>query len=127
MCLLPPPKYVVAHLGIPTNLGAKPEAPALIIPQAEFGARFPAHVQELDPQRTNSFCFHNRSLALSGGEKALARSGRERIHPRLAVQNFFPDLTADDHKNSEPHDDMKFLHIVQPDISFKVKGHELEW
>ncbi|KAG5336846.1 hypothetical protein C0989_011784 [Termitomyces sp. Mn162] len=66
--------------------------------------------------------------ALSDAEKALAYSGRQRIHPPLAGQNFLPDLMAEDNKNFKLRDDIKPLHILQPDgVSFKMDGHELEW
>ncbi|KAH0591412.1 Peroxisomal primary amine oxidase [Termitomyces sp. J132] len=66
--------------------------------------------------------------ALSDAERALAHSGRDRIHPPLPGQNFLPDLMAQDNKNLKLRDDIKPLHILQPEgVSFKMDGHELEW
>ncbi|KAH0591411.1 hypothetical protein H2248_001488 [Termitomyces sp. 'cryptogamus'] len=66
--------------------------------------------------------------ALSNTEEALAHSSRERVHPPLARQNFLPDLMAEDDKDFKLRDDIKPLHIVQPEgVSFKTNGQELEW
>ncbi|KAG6887954.1 hypothetical protein C0992_010057 [Termitomyces sp. T32_za158] len=65
---------------------------------------------------------------LSNAEEALAHSKRERIRPPLARQNFLPDLISEDDKHFKFRDDIKPLHIVQPEgVSFKMNGHELEW
>ncbi|KAG6917386.1 hypothetical protein DXG01_002765 [Tephrocybe rancida] len=58
----------------------------------------------------------------------LAASGRERVPVPLTNHNFLPDLMAEDDKNYKPRDDVKPLHVVQPEgVSFKINGHELEW
>ncbi|KAG6844077.1 hypothetical protein H0H87_009959 [Tephrocybe sp. NHM501043] len=59
---------------------------------------------------------------------ALAASGRKRIPPPLKNQNFLPDLMLEDDKDYKFRDDLKPLHVVQPEgVSFKINGHELEW
>jgi len=64
----------------------------------------------------------------SVAEDALSASGRERIPPPRAPHNFLPDLMAEDDKGFKPRNDVKPLHVVQPEgVSFKVNGHELEW
>ncbi|EIW87176.1 peroxisomal copper amine oxidase [Coniophora puteana RWD-64-598 SS2] len=64
--------------------------------------------------------------ALSNDDLAL--SGRERIPPPLKRYDFLPDLRANDPECPKPREDVKPLHIVQPEgVSFKMNGHELEW
>ncbi|GLB43633.1 putative amine oxidase [Lyophyllum shimeji] len=59
---------------------------------------------------------------------ALSASGRERIPPPRAPFNFLPDLMAQDDKDYKLRNDLKPLHVVQPEgVSFKVSGHQLEW
>ena len=59
----------------------------------------------------------------SGGE-----CPRARIPPPLAPCDFLPDLIAANDPNFKQRDDVKPLHIVQPEgVSFKVKGGEIEW
>lgn len=66
--------------------------------------------------------------APSLSEDSLAASGRERIPPPRAAHNFLPDLIAEDDKDFKLRDDIKPLHVIQPEgVSFKVNGHELEW
>ncbi|KAG6901539.1 hypothetical protein C0995_010689, partial [Termitomyces sp. Mi166 len=214
--LLPPPKQVVlAHLGIPTSPGTKPEAPTFIIRQAEsdvdtfeklpealhpqitpeevlaaekvvrddpvvqklaadvgiaphqifcdgwaigYDERFPKQRRVLQALVFARFSEHENLYAhpmdfvpvidpnvekvihidfpptykktpngptlsasstappgLLNAEDALAHSGRERIHPPLAKQNFLADLMAEDDKNFKLRDDIKPLHIVQPE------------
>lgn len=56
-----------------------------------------------------------------------AASKRERIPPPMKKFDFLPDLLAED-KEYKARDDVKPLHIVQPEgVSFKMNGHELEW
>jgi primary-amine oxidase len=62
------------------------------------------------------------------GEDGLAASGRDRIPPPQKPFNFLPDLMAETEKGFKPRDDIKPLHVVQPEgVSFKMNGHELEW
>ena len=50
---------------------------------------------------------------------------RGRIPVPTEKFDFLPDLRGE---NFKPRDDIKPLHIVQPDgVSFKMNGHELEW
>ncbi|KII94247.1 hypothetical protein PLICRDRAFT_171908 [Plicaturopsis crispa FD-325 SS-3] len=60
-------------------------------------------------------------------DDGLAAAHRERIPPPLKRFDFLPDLLAKD-KDHKPRDDIKPLHIVQPEgVSFKMNGNELEW
>ena len=59
---------------------------------------------------------------------ALDRSNRERIPPPTGRFDIFPDLTAEDDRNFKLRDDLKLLHVIQPEgVSFKMNGNELEW
>ncbi|THH06001.1 hypothetical protein EW145_g4393 [Phellinidium pouzarii] len=59
---------------------------------------------------------------LEGESSASAK--RERIPPPSASCDFLPDLIS----NYKARDDVKPLHIVQPEgVSFKMNGNELEW
>jgi primary-amine oxidase len=59
---------------------------------------------------------------------ALDHSNRERIPPPTQAFDFLPDLIAENDKNFKLRDDVKPLHIVQPEgVSFKMNGNELEW
>lgn len=61
-------------------------------------------------------------------EDSLATSKRERLPPPLRPFNFLPDLIAETEPGFKLRDDVKPLHIVQPEgVSFKVDGHVLEW
>ena len=65
---------------------------------------------------------------LSDAKDNLSKSGRERIPPPLTPYEFLPDLLAKNEKNFKLRDDVKPLHVVQPEgVSFKITGHELEW
>jgi primary-amine oxidase len=58
---------------------------------------------------------------------SLAASKRERVTPPMKKFDFLPDLLVDE-PDHEPRDDVKPLHVVQPEgVSFKMNGHELEW
>jgi primary-amine oxidase len=61
-------------------------------------------------------------------DHSLADSNRERIPlPRTAF-NFLPDLMKETDPTYKPRDDVKPLHVVQPEgVSFKLDGHTLEW
>jgi hypothetical protein len=53
-------------------------------------------------------------------------SGRERVPPPKELFDFLPDLREE--QGFKTRKDVKPLHVVQPEgVSFKVKGHELEW
>lgn len=59
---------------------------------------------------------------------ALDNSNRERIPPPTIKFDFLPDLIVENDKNFKVRDDLKPLHIVQPEgVSFKMNGNELEW
>ncbi|KAL5521964.1 AMO1 [Sanghuangporus sanghuang] len=58
-------------------------------------------------------------------EDALTSANRGRIPVPMEKFDFLPDLRGDNYK---PRDDIKPLHIIQPEsVSFKMNGHELEW
>ncbi|KAL0951982.1 hypothetical protein HGRIS_008635 [Hohenbuehelia grisea] len=61
-------------------------------------------------------------------EDSFAYANRERMPPPRKAFDFLPDLMAETEENYKPRDDLKPLHVVQPEgVSFKVNGHELEW
>ncbi|KAJ7188863.1 copper amine oxidase [Mycena filopes] len=58
----------------------------------------------------------------------LAKAQRERIPPPRAAFDFLPDLMATTQKDFKLREDVKPLHIVQPEgVSFKLTGSQLEW
>ncbi|KAN0100146.1 Copper amine oxidase, enzyme domain containing protein [Tylopilus felleus] len=60
--------------------------------------------------------------------ESFAKSNRERIPPPLTAYDFLPDLMEEWDPTFKPRQDLKPLHILQPDgVSFKMNGHELEW
>lgn len=79
--------------------------------------------------------------SLSDATEALRISNRERIPPARKAFDFLPDLMletetvlgpagseAKEKKAFKHRDDIKPLHIVQPEgVSFKMNGNELEW
>ncbi|KIJ66507.1 hypothetical protein HYDPIDRAFT_86968 [Hydnomerulius pinastri MD-312] len=61
-------------------------------------------------------------------EDSLVSSNRERIPPPRTAFDFLPDLMEKTDPTYKPRDDVKPLHIVQPEgVSFKMDGHTLEW
>ncbi|KAJ3782694.1 copper amine oxidase [Lentinula aff. detonsa] len=78
---------------------------------------------------------------LSDAAESFKLSNRERIPPPTKAFDFLPDLMADteevlgpagaqakEKKQFKPRDDIKPLHILQPEgVSFKMNGNELEW
>ncbi|KAG6834346.1 hypothetical protein H0H93_010308, partial [Arthromyces matolae] len=65
---------------------------------------------------------------ISTTEDSLAASGRGRIPTPYPGQNFLTDLILRENRDFKLRTDLKPLHIVQPEgVSFKIKGHELEW
>ncbi|KAK0466066.1 copper amine oxidase [Desarmillaria tabescens] len=61
-------------------------------------------------------------------EDAFAATSRPRIPPPLKPFDFLPDLMEKSEENFKPRNDIKPLHIVQPEgVSFKLDGNELEW
>ncbi|SJL13514.1 related to peroxisomal amine oxidase (copper-containing) [Armillaria ostoyae] len=61
-------------------------------------------------------------------EDSFAATSRPRIPPPLKSFDFLPDLMEKNEENFKPRDDIKPLHIVQPEgVSFKLDGNELEW
>ncbi|KAK0500956.1 copper amine oxidase [Armillaria luteobubalina] len=61
-------------------------------------------------------------------EDAFTATSRPRIPPPLKPFDFLPDLMQKNEENFKPRDDIKPLHIVQPEgVSFKLDGNELEW
>ncbi|KAJ6491696.1 copper amine oxidase [Mycena vitilis] len=58
----------------------------------------------------------------------LAHAQRERIPPPRRAFDFLPDVMAATQKDFKLRDDVKPLHIVQPEgVSFKIIGQQLEW
>ncbi|SJL15663.1 related to peroxisomal amine oxidase (copper-containing) [Armillaria ostoyae] len=61
-------------------------------------------------------------------EDSFAVANRPRIPPPKKSFDFLPDLMEKNEGGYKPRDDIKPLHIVQPEgVSFKMNGHELEW
>ncbi|KAF9235139.1 copper amine oxidase [Melanogaster broomeanus] len=61
-------------------------------------------------------------------DDSLAGSNRERIPPPRTAFDFLPDLMEKTDPTYKPRDDVKPLHVVQPEgVSFKIDGHTLEW
>ncbi|KAJ6631458.1 copper amine oxidase [Mycena sp. CBHHK59/15] len=53
---------------------------------------------------------------------------RDRIPPPRRAFDFLPDLMAATEKDFKLRDDVKPLHIVQPEgVSFKMAGNQIEW
>ena len=89
---------------------------------------FPAHYTYVDKEEKE----HRLSATTTAPHPldvvALDHSNRERILPPTRRFNFLPDLIAEDDKNFKVRDDLKPLHIIQPEgVSFKMNGNELEW
>jgi len=89
---------------------------------------FPAHYAYVDKEEKE----HRLSAATTAPHPldvaALAHSNRERIPPPTRRFDFLPDLIVENDKNFKLRDDVKPLHIVQPEgVSFKMSGNELEW
>ncbi|KAF7289377.1 Amine oxidase [Mycena indigotica] len=58
----------------------------------------------------------------------LVVSGRERVPPPRKAFDFLPDLMAAADKDFKQRDDLKPLHILQPEgVSFRLDGQQLEW
>ncbi|KAK0479798.1 copper amine oxidase [Armillaria novae-zelandiae] len=61
-------------------------------------------------------------------EDVFAVTSRPWIPPPLKPFDFLPDLMQKNEENLKPRDDIKPLHVVQPEgVSFKLDGNELEW
>jgi primary-amine oxidase len=61
-------------------------------------------------------------------DDSFVNANRERIPPPLESFDYLPDLMAKNDKNYKLRDDLKPLHVIQPEgVSFKMNGHELEW
>lgn len=57
-----------------------------------------------------------------------AASGRPRIAPPMKRFDFLPDLISESAPNFKTRDDLKPIHIVQPEgVSFTMDGNELSW
>ncbi|KAF8131567.1 copper amine oxidase [Boletus edulis] len=66
--------------------------------------------------------------ALPLSDESFAQSNRERIPPPLTSYEFLPDLMEQTDPTYKPREDIKPLHILQPEgVSFKMNGHTLEW
>ena len=60
-------------------------------------------------------------------DDTFAAANRNRIPPPQKSYDFLPDLLSQN-KNFKFRDDIKPLHILQPEgVSFKVDGHVIEW
>ncbi|OAX39227.1 hypothetical protein K503DRAFT_769707 [Rhizopogon vinicolor AM-OR11-026] len=61
-------------------------------------------------------------------EDSFIESNRERIPPPLTPFEFLPDLLEQSDPTHKPRDDIKPLHVLQPEgVSFKMDGNVLEW
>ncbi|KAL4263944.1 Amine oxidase [Pleurotus pulmonarius] len=61
-------------------------------------------------------------------QDAFTFANRDRIPPPVKKFDFLPDLMKENDPEFKPRDDIKPLHVVQPEgVSFKMNGHELEW
>ena len=101
--LLYPRSHLMTLLDFPPRYHSTPNGPVLSVP----GSQIPS---------------------LSDAKDNLSKSGRERLPPPLTPYEFLPDLLAKTEKNFKLRDDVKPLHVVQPEgVSFKITGHELEW
>jgi primary-amine oxidase len=59
---------------------------------------------------------------------SFAAANRKRIATPRQPFDFLPDLMAENDKNYKQRDDIKPLHVIQPEgVSYKMNGHELEW
>ena len=59
---------------------------------------------------------------------ALKASGRERIPPPMSRFDYLPDLLDQKEGGFPMRQDIKPLHIVQPEgVSFKVNGSRVQW
>ncbi|KAF8664615.1 hypothetical protein AX16_000714 [Volvariella volvacea WC 439] len=91
----------VLHIDYPAHYKQTPNGPVLAVPTT-----YPPPLSE-DP---------------------LKAANRERIPPPRKPFEFLPDLLAKTEPDFKLRDDLKPLHIVQPEgVSFKMKGHVLEW
>lgn len=89
---------------------------------------FPAHYSYVDAKEKE----HQLSATTTAPHPldvvALDYSNRGRIPPPTGRFDFLPDLIAENDKNFKLRDDLKPLHIVQPEgVSFKMNGREVEW
>ncbi|KAH7915737.1 copper amine oxidase [Hygrophoropsis aurantiaca] len=61
-------------------------------------------------------------------EESQEASNRQRISAPRTSFDFLPDLMEKTEPNYRPRDDIKPLHVVQPEgVSFKMNGNVLEW
>lgn len=89
---------------------------------------FPAHYSYVDQEEKEHKLSATTTAPHPLDVTALDHSNRERILPPAQRFDFLPDLITEDDKNFKLRDDLKPLHIVQPEgVSFKMNGHELEW
>jgi primary-amine oxidase len=66
--------------------------------------------------------------ALSDHETQLAQAQRARIPPPRRAFDFLPDLMATTQEGFKLREDVKPLHITQPEgVSFSLRGAQLEW
>ena len=89
---------------------------------------FPAHYVYVDKEEKEHRLSATTTAPHPLDVAALDNSNRERIPPPTRRFDFLPDLIVEDDKNFKFRDDLKPLHIVQPEgVSFKMNGNELEW
>ncbi|KAI6010589.1 copper amine oxidase [Pisolithus marmoratus] len=61
-------------------------------------------------------------------DDAFLGANRPRIQPPLARYDFLSDLIKETEPNYKERDDVKPLHVIQPEgVSFKMQGNILEW
>jgi primary-amine oxidase len=89
---------------------------------------FPAHYAHADKEQGGHRLSATTTAPHPLDVAALGHSNRERIPPPTERFDFLPDLVVENDKNFKLREDLKPLHIVQPEgVSFKMNGHELEW
>ena len=89
---------------------------------------FPAHYTYVDKEEEEHKLSATTTAPHPLDVAGLDHSNRGRIPPPTRRFDFLPDLVIENDKNFKLRDDLKPLHIIQPEgVSFKMNGHELEW
>lgn len=89
---------------------------------------FPAHYAYIDKGEKEHRLSATTTAPHPLNVAALDHSNRERIPPPTERFDFLPDLIIESDKNFQLREDIKPLHVIQPEgVSFKMNGHELEW
>ena len=89
---------------------------------------FPAHYTYVDEGKKEHRLSATTTAPHPLDVAALDHSNRERIPPPTERFDFLPDLIAENDKGFKVRDDLKPLHVIQPEgVSFELNGNELEW